>query len=158
MKRIKAHIGDVFEIKIGDQFCYGQVVLEGLFKGYAIFDYIGEKIDDPNLMAKKKLILLAYMTDNYVWVRQWPVLGNYPSSQTIKTQLYKSGINSKIAPVYVMDHNFILLRLATAKEEELLPTFPGLFERAIRAYFGLERWLSECMDYMLYEGVKPKVK
>lgn len=154
MKKINAQLGDVFMIRVSDdKVCYGQIVSDGLFKRCAIFDYSGSETVEIERIIRKKIALIAYVTDQCFRNGKWLIVSNYRLYHRIKAPLFIVGASDS---VQVRDEKGSVVRVASSRDKRIYSYFrtpnPMFFETTIRAYFGLGKWSDEHMDSMLYRS------
>lgn len=157
--RVKARVGDIFQIPIDDtRVGYGQVVMQpdksSLFICiYSIRTRPGEQ-PDLDAVVQSEILLAGNTFDARIWHGYWPVVGNIePNMATIALPNYKEGLPGR-ANVENLDRT--RRRPATKEEEQILPfrsyVAPIRFEKALKALAGIGEWRPEHED-LKYERV-----
>lgn len=163
-KKIKAKIGDVFQIPIDDaRVGYGQVVLfpekSSLF--ICVFAATTPPGVEPDLngIVQSDILLAGSTYDGKLWHGHWPIVGNVTTNlPSIALPVYKSGMGAT-AIVETLDNS--RRRPATQEEERVLPlrtyTSPIGFEWALKAIAGIGDWQLE-FDALKYDTLKSSSK
>lgn len=158
-KKVKAKIGDVFQIPIDDaRVGYGQVVLfpekSSLF--ICVFAATTPPGVEPDLneIVRSDILLAGSTYDGKLWHGHWPIVGNVTTNlPSIALPVYKSGMGAT-AIVETLDNS--RRRPATKQEEEFLPfrhyAAPGVFEDALKAIAGLGEWRYDKLSYEILKA------
>lgn len=148
-RRLRARPGQVFQVPLADNLVgYGQILAKirpnPLF--VAMFDLISPASETLGLEAvvNSKPVLLGNTLDAKIWHGHWPVIGSRePCLDGIPFPKFKVSIGRSNA-VYVISYDGNKRRRATEDEEALLElrttVSPALFERALKAFHGIEEW------------------
>ena len=148
MAKVKAKVGDVFQIPIDDARAgYGQVILQPEKNVLFILVFAAttpaNATPDLHEIIGSDILLAGNTFDAKIWHGDWPVVGNITSNVAdIALPVYKSGMGDS-AIVESLDRS--RRRPATKEEEQSLPfrtyTSAMAFEMALKAIAGIGEWL-----------------
>jgi hypothetical protein len=145
-RKIKVHVGDVFQIPVSkDCSGFGQVLANdaGMLL-MAIFDQRAGGDRHPSLesIVSADLLFIANSPDAKIWHGHWPIIGNVaPDRARIPLPKYKVGRGGEM---YVENYEANKTRVATPEELALLDLrsswSPEILEDALKAQWGLGPW------------------
>lgn len=170
-KRFKLNIGDIFTIPLGNgEFGLGQIVYMPSHKHNFIMIVFNEKYkskEEVNLNALKDLeiLLLGYTVDAKLYNKDWEIIGNNLSNLLlIKLPCYKLGLPDDDYPdgARLVDHKGNVLANIDKDTFDNLSyqseVGPIRFQNALKAHFGLQEWIPEDYDKILYTKTLESVK
>ncbi len=159
-EKVKAKVGDVFQIPIDDtRVGYGQVVVQPeknvLFVCVFSATTRPDEHPDPEVVLRSEILLAGNTFDAKIWHGHWPVVGNTPPNMdAIALPNYKEGLPGQ---AFVESLDLKRRRRATIEEERLLSfrgyVAPVRFENALKALFGIGEWLADYED-LKYQRVR----
>lgn len=170
-KRFKINTGDIFKIPIkNSEFGLGQIAYMPNHKHdfmMIVFDKkynVKEEINFEEL-KNQKILFLGYTVDAKLYNKDWEVIGNYTTNLSeIKFPCHKLGLPNDDYPdgARLVDHKGNVLANIDRYTFEILSykteVGPIRFENALKAYFGLQEWIHEDYDKILYEKTLESVK
>lgn len=153
MPKRRPQIGDVFAIKIGDLFCYGQIAARGPLADCVIaFDFASAKLDTVSDVASKSIAFVMLTVDAFVASGRWPVIGNASPPINLILPEYIADTRDS-AKVYTWQGK--ALRKATPEDLQRLGHMesesPVVLEKALRARFAGAQWEPR-FDRLVYKA------
>ncbi|UKB82742.1 immunity 26/phosphotriesterase HocA family protein [Chryseobacterium sp. MEBOG06] len=165
-KRFKLNEGDVFAIPLGNsEFGLGQIINFPKTSDAFIVVIFNEKIAELNEFDKiniddLKIIFLGYTFDAKLYYKDWQIIGNYKDNiQSIPLPFFKLGTSDDARLVDYKSK--VLKHLDESQFDELVyksEIAPIRYENALKAHFGLQEWIPEDYDKILYEKTLESVK
>jgi len=170
-KRFKLNVGDVFTIPIEDNaFGIGQIIYMPKDKHnfiMIVFDRKYSSKEDVNFECLKdlKIIFLGYTVDAKLYHKDWEIIGNNTSNlSTVKFPCYKLGLPREDYPdgARLVDYKGnVLANINKDIFDNLSYQYevgPIRFQNALKAHFGLQEWIPEDYDKILYSKTLESVQ
>ncbi|BFO67000.1 Imm26 family immunity protein [Chryseobacterium sp. KCF3-3] len=165
-KRFKLNEGDIFAIPLGNnEFGIGQIINFPKTSDAFIVIIFDRKIDDLEKYADLKIedlkiIFLGYTFDAKLYYKDWLIIGNYMDNITsIHLPFFKLGTSDDAR---LVDYKSKVLKHIDESQFNKLTykseIAPIRFENALKAHFGLQEWIPEDYDKILYEKTLESVK
>ena len=161
MAKFELNFGDVISIPLGENlYGFGQVInsydnKSGSFL-IAIFDFKSETLKDVKLesICSSKPLFLGFTFDAKIYHGHWLLIGNYKKNiPLIKKPYFKLGTPPN--DIYLVD---ISGEIITEITEEMFNRLtykteiaPIRYENALKAYYGLQEWIDEDYNKILYQ-------
>lgn len=166
-KRFKLNSGDIFTLPLGsEEFGIGQIVCFPNTKDVFImivFDYRSKKYDTNEVKSAiiAPPLFLGYSTDARLYHKYWEVIDNDKNNLDKIVMPYHC-LGTPPNEVYLTDYKNIRLKEINEAEFnmlEYLTTYaPIRFENALKAHFGLQDWIPENYNEILYQKTLDSVK
>lgn len=166
-KRFKLNEGDIFQIPLGnEEWGVGQIVCFPRTRDAFIMIVFDYKMYDStsNIIEnaiESPILLLGYSTDAKLYHKHWQIIGNDKRLiSKVEMPFHRLGT----PPEDIFLTNYKNERLKPINEPEfnkldyLTNYAPVRFENALKAHFGLQEWISEDYDKILYEKTLESVK
>ncbi|MGE8513543.1 MAG: Imm26 family immunity protein [Chryseobacterium culicis] len=170
-KRFKLNVGDVFTIPLeNDEFGIGQIVYMPNHKHNFIMIVFDKKYNlkeevDLNGLQDLKILFLGYTVDAKLYHKDWEIIGNNLSNlSSVKFPCYKLGLPNDDYPDGARLVNYkgnVIANINKSQFDKLSfqsEVGPIRFEKALKAHFGLQEWITEDYDKILYEKTLESVK
>ncbi|BFO67004.1 Imm26 family immunity protein [Chryseobacterium sp. KCF3-3] len=170
-KRFKLNVGDVFTIPLeNDEFGIGQIVYMPNHKHNFIMIVFDKKYNlkeevDLNGLQDLKVLFLGYTVDAKLYHKHWEIIGNTLSNlSSVKFPCYKLGLPNDDYPdgARLVDHKGNVLANIDKDTFDSLSyqneVGPIRFQNALKAHFGLQEWIPEDYDKILYVKTLESVK
>ncbi|UKB82733.1 immunity 26/phosphotriesterase HocA family protein [Chryseobacterium sp. MEBOG06] len=169
-KRFKITKGDIFTIPItSDETGFGQLV--ELPDKYTliiiVFNYkaLTTDIFDVGNIIKKDILFLGYTNDAKLYHKDWEIIGNRTDNlMNVSMPCFKLGLPNDDYPDGARLVNYkgdVIANINKSQFDKLsfeTEVGPIRFEKALRAHFGLEEWIPDNYDKILYEKTLESVK
>ncbi|KPH13341.1 Imm26 family immunity protein [Chryseobacterium sp. ERMR1:04] len=166
-KRFKLSEGDIFTIPLGNgEFGIGQIVCFPRTKDVFImivYDYRAKKYDENNIMLalKSSILFLGYSTEARLYHKMWEIIENSTKNlDEVKMPYHRLGTPPE--EIYLTNYKNERIKAINEKEfqrlEYLTSYAPIRFENALKAHFGLQEWISENYDSVLYEKTLESIR
>ncbi|WP_336719161.1 Imm26 family immunity protein [Chryseobacterium mucoviscidosis] len=170
-KRFKLKIGDVFTIPIdNNEFGIGQIVYMPSHKHNFIMIVFDKKYNlkedvDFDSLKDLKILFLGYTVDAKLYHKHWEIIGNNLANlSSVKFPFYKLGLPNDDYPdgARLVDHEGNVLASIDKYTFENLSyeseVAPIRFQNALKAHFGMQEWISDDYDKILYKKTLESVK
>lgn len=167
-KRFKLNEGDIFTIPLGNgEFGIGQIVCFPRHEHNFIMIVFKEKFENVNLseINSFEILFLGYTVDAKLYNKKWEIISNETKNlSNIQMPYYKLGLPNNDYPDGARLVNYkgeVLANIDSNTFDKLsyeTEVGPVRFEKALKAYFGLQEWVAENYDIILYEKTLESVK
>lgn len=170
-KRFKIKTGDIFTIPIKDEvFGLGQIAYMPSHRHNFIMIVFDKKYNSKedirfDDLSNQKILFLAYTVDAKLYNKHWEIIGNTITNLSeVKFPCYKLGLPNDDYPdgARLVDYKGnVLANIDREIFDKLLfetEVGPIRFENALKAYFGLQEWIPEDYDKILYEKTLESVQ
>ncbi|MET0636615.1 MAG: Imm26 family immunity protein [Chitinophagaceae bacterium] len=163
-KSMKLKIGDIFTITISEnEVGFGQIVA---FPNKStlliiVFDLKrkGEGDYDIEKIMSSKILFLGYTLDAKLYHKHWKVIGDRPVKGV---ELPYNKIGTPPDNIFVTDYKGKKLRRCSIDEFDSLDyqnvIAPVRYENALKAYYGLQDWIGDDYNKLLYERTLNSIK
>ena len=161
---MKLKVDDIFTITISsDEVGFGQIVA---FPNKStlliiVFD-LKQKVEsdyDIEKILSSKILFLGYTLDAKLYHKHWKVIGNRPAKSVV---LPYNKIGTPPDDIFITDYKGKKLRRCTIDEFDSLEyqnvIAPVRYENALKAYYGLQDWIGEDYNKLLYERTLNSIK
>ncbi|WP_160140288.1 Imm26 family immunity protein [Chryseobacterium sp. c4a] len=165
-KRFKLNEGDIFTIPLkNNEFGLGQIINFPRTSDAFIIVLFNKKISESDTFDSIKIedleiIFLGYTFDAKLYYNDWQIIGNYKDNiQSIFLPFFKLGTIDDASLVNYRSK--VLKRINESQFNKLTyktEIAPIRYENALNAYFGLQEWISEDYDKILYEKTLESIK
>jgi Immunity protein 26 len=170
-KRFKLKEGDIFTIPIdNNEFGLGQIVYMPSHKHnfiMIVFDkrYKAKEEILINSIEEFKILFLGYTVDAKLYNKDWVIVGNNNANlSNVKLPVFKLGLPNDDYPDGARLVNYkgdIIGNIGRDIFDKLTYQFevgPVRFQNALKAYYGLQDWIPEDYDKILYEKTLESVE
>lgn len=161
---MRLKVGDLFTIPLnGEEVGFGQIVARPNKATLIIVVYdLRSKVSESYNLEKvgsSNVLLLGYTLDAKLYHKHWEIIGNNPVKD-VEMPIYKVGIPP--GDIFITNYKGEVIRSCTVEEFDqliyLTVIAPVRYENAVKAYFGLQEWIDEDYNKILYKSVLASVK
>lgn len=161
---MKLKVDDVFTIPVSsDEVGFGQIIAFPTASSLLIIVFDLKHTTDSDHDIKKiigsKILFLGHTLDAKLYHKHWKVIGNVPVKNV---ELPYSKIGIPPDDIFITDYKGKKVRKCTVEEFDRLDyqsvIAPVRYENALKAYYGLQDWIGEDYDKLLYERTINSVK
>ena len=160
-KRMKPSKGDIISIPLSEcLFGFGQIIssYDKVSGGFmmAVFNYQADSLNGilNSDICNSSILFLGFTFDAKLYHKHWSIIGNHLENiEKIKTPYFKLG--TLPGPLFITDLEGN--RLASISEDIFYELnyrsdiAPIRYENALKAYSGLQEWIKEDYDILLYK-------
>lgn len=166
-KRLKLNIGDIFTIPLSDnEVGFGQIISFPISKDQFImvcFELKENKVGkyEVKKIIESPIIFLGYTVDALLYHNRWEIIGNYTNNiEDYVLPYHKIGIPPSDA--FMTDYKGNKVAKISGEVFEQLgfktSVSPIRFQNALKAHFGLQDWIEEDYNKILYSETLKSVE